>query len=126
MIYKPTQAEADIIKRCAAREAELRVTQVRLEPGIRCGESGAQPSMNIALVSNDPDWNDTDLFDHGRWADFRAGVPLTDDGRGIFDFYLYSRDPDSDLLGNVSAYVENGRLVRVHGYGNPKIDLWKA
>lgn len=125
MKYRPSKEDVAIIKRCAAREAELSVNGVLLQPGIRVGENGAQPNMNIALVSRDPDWNDTDLFDHGRWVDFRRGIELTPDGRGIVDFYLYSRDPDSDLLGNVTAYIERGELVRVHGYGNPKVDLWR-
>lgn len=127
--FKITHAEASILRECASRESQppIPVGRVKLEPGIRFNtEHPSKPrSMNIALVSDDPNWIDTDLHDYASWRQFTAGIDLTEDGRGIFDFYI-RRKADSylDLFGNISAYVENGKLVRVQGYSNQKT-LWQ-
>ena len=127
-IWKPTKAEVDAIKQAAAREAgRVPVGAVILDPGMRYNtkdngknEGACQTPrglLNIALVSDDPEWNDTDLNDYGAWADFRAGVLLTEDGRAIIDFYIRRRfDEDKDLLGNVTVYYAGGQITRIHGY----------
>ena len=125
MIYKPTKADIEIIKAAAARESVPRVSvgAVILEPGYRYNtKRQSLESINIALVSDDPEWNDTDLSDYGQWSEFRKGILLTDDGRGIVDFYIRKRgDPDHELLGNVTIRIEGGRLVKVHGYGQDAV-----
>jgi hypothetical protein len=128
--YKPTAEITKIIRQCAAREAmpSMAVSSVKLEPGWRCNLNATGPgerdSLNIAIVSDDPDWNDTDLAEHCEYKEFSKGVELTEDGRGIFDFYISNRHDESrEICGNVIAYFEGGEMVRVEGYGQPKV-LW--
>lgn len=105
-IWKPTQAECDLI-RSAARRAASGMT--KLEPAIRCGDS-VEDSMNIARVTHNEDWEGSELADFGTWALFRKGVPLTEDGRAVVDFYVQGRH---ELLTNVVAYYQGGELVEV-------------
>ena len=125
MNYKPTKADIEIIKAAAAMESVPRVSvgAVLLEPGYRHNTKRPSPeSINIALVSDDPEWNDTDLSDYGQWSEFRKGIPLTADGRGIVDFYIRRRgDQYQELHGNITIRIEGGRLVKVHGYGQDAV-----
>lgn len=120
MKFKINPEEIAILRQCAAHEAQPKVPlhRIKLEPGIRVNtETDRGFHMNIALLSDRLSWPDTDLHDYGRWADFKQGQDLTEDGRGIFDFYIRKiADPDGDLYGNVTAFVENDRLVKVIGY----------
>lgn len=124
MKWKPTPRECELIKKAAAREGRASVNSVLLEPGIRCNTVDDSKNAdvlggeyNIALVSDDPEWNDTDLVDYGEWAGFRKGVTLTEDGRAIVDFYIRKRgDEWAELLGNVSVYYSGGKIERIHGY----------
>lgn len=118
MKYKPTPADARIIRKCAERSAGY--GRVEICPGERYNIEGKYPNVrnfNIALLSDHPDWTDTDLWDNAHaWSDFRRGVVLTDDGRGIFDFYVYGPlGHHKELQTNVTAYYERGKLVRVEG-----------
>jgi hypothetical protein len=126
--FKITQAEADILKQCAQAESRsggsgLSLGNIWLEPGIRINVDKPEDfevSMNILLCTDDPDWEGTDLYDFASWKDFRAGVPLTDDGRAEVDFYVRSKrvHPSGDMLfGNVQCIVENGEMVRVGSTG---------
>ena len=118
-IWKPTQAQCDLIKRAAAKEGNVPLKAVLLEPGLRWNtDDGSKPqSINIALVSDEAEWGDTDLADMGYWEAFRKGVELTEDGRAIVDFYIRKRgDEWAELYGNVTAYYEGGHIVRIHGY----------
>lgn len=121
MKYVPTKDDCNIIRNAAAKEAVPRISvgAVVLEPGYRYNtDEDRGEAFNIALVSDDPDWNDTDLSDYGTWAEFRGGFELTPGGHGIVDFYIRRRgDVYHELCGNVVAIIENGKLVRVHGYG---------
>jgi hypothetical protein len=129
MKYVPTKEDIAMIKAAAAREALISVGAVLLEPGYRyCTDEGweGEGQMNIALVSDDPHFNNTDLADYGTWAEFRKGIDLTADGRGIVDFYIRKRgDQYSELLGNVTIHIRDGKLVRIHGYG-PNTDYFNA
>lgn len=130
-VWKPTQAECDLIKQAAALESMPRVSvgALRLEPGIRYSltPGNNRQSMNIATLTDREDWEDTDLADFATWQQFREGVPLTEDGRAIVDFYIRPRSGD-DLLGNVVAIYEGGRLVAIHGCGRSGRDYlaWLA
>lgn len=122
-IWKPTARECELIKQAAARESHCSVARVLLEPGIKTGPKWEQASeikrgdYNIALVTDDPNWNDTDLYEYGSWADFRKGVALTEDGRAIIDFYIRWRfDEEQELRGNVEVYYADGRLAEIRGY----------
>lgn len=115
--YRPTSEDKSIIRDCAKRSAGKK--RVEMNPGLRYNIDGKYPnvrSLNIAMVSDHPDWNDTDLWDNTyKWSDFTKGVELTEDGRGIFDFYVYSLGYHGELETNIVAYVEGGKLVRVEG-----------
>lgn len=126
-IWKPTSEQCKLIKRAAALEAKIPLGAVLLEPGERfnehdnakniAAESIPYGDLNIALISDDAEWNDTDLLDYGLWASFRAGVALTPDGRAIVDFYIRKRfDPHSDLNGNITVRYEGGRITQIKGY----------
>lgn len=118
-VWKPTAEEALMIKTAAAYEAGITVGAVLLEVGIRFNtRRDTEPgrSINIALVSDDPDWNDTDLAEYAEWREFRAGVPLTEDGRACVDFYIRRRfDAEGYLLGNVTLEYRDGSM-RIYGY----------
>jgi hypothetical protein len=116
MKYRPTKEDKQIIRRCAERSAGY--GRVELCPGTRYNtEQDRGEHMNIAMVSSHPDWDDTDLASNAwTWNDFTKGVELTEDGRGIFDFYVYGPlNYDKELQTNVVAYYEGGKLVRVTG-----------
>jgi hypothetical protein len=132
--FKPTAEQIDIIKKCAVIEAKSagfgRITEntVLLEPGIRCNltDHARDEHMNIALVTYETDsWGDTDLADYGTWADFRKGIELAPNGRGIFDFYLRQRnDPDHELISNITVYVIGGKMHYIDGVGGPD-PIWR-
>lgn len=125
-IWKPSAEECAVIKRAAAKESGLRFNRVLLEPGERTNDKNPELNeraniprgeFNIALITDDPKFADTDLFDYGRWSDFRKGVALTHDGRATVDFYIYARmDSNEELHGNVTVFYAGGRIVRIQGY----------
>lgn len=141
-IWHPTADECRILRACAEKSARAR--NVIMRPGSRYNvkatpeeherhrELQSQPGgdFNIRLISTDEDWNDTDLSDNSTtFAQFRRGVLLTEDGRAVVDFYVYTRlgfgrDYDEELQTNVQAIVEGGRMVRVEGTGDGV--MWEA
>lgn len=121
-IWKPTRAECAAIRNAAAREALPRIAPatVVLEPGYRWSKAHEDrgSNINVALVS-DTGLDDTDLADYGNWSEFTRGVPLTEGGRAIVDFYIRRRgDQYRELLGNVTVTYEGGRITRIRGYGS--------
>lgn len=109
-MVRPTKAEQNLIRamaREAARMCGERRPVVAVEPGIRT--NGDHESMNVLLVDASPDWSESDLFSHGSWADFVAGVP-SPDGRAEVDFYVSTID---GLACNVTAEYRDGALRRV-------------
>lgn len=122
-IYKPTAEEKQLIRACAQQSAGYK--SVEINPSTKISLNDGRIEMNVALISDDPDFGDTDLFDNAyRWSDFVKGVEMTSDGRAIVDFYVYNRGRDPELKTNVTAYVENGRLVRVEGTGDGT--MWRS
>lgn len=123
LIWKPTKFECEQIKRAAVLESQPGVKAVKLEPGIRhnCvpGNGGKPESINIARVTamRDGTWGDTDLSDYSTWMSFKRGVELTEGGKAIIDFYIYSpRGVDHlGLLGNLVVCYENGQLTSLRG-----------
>lgn len=123
--FKITQGEVDILKHCAAIESSppVSISNMLLEPGLRCNVEDptiTESSMNVRLISKDPEWNDTDLDDYGLWKDFRAGIELTEDGAGIVDFYIRKKKMSADddyLFGNIQCVIEGGKMVRVEAQG---------
>jgi hypothetical protein len=121
-IWKPSEAQCKVIKAAAALEAGIKVDQIKLEPGMRLNrqDDSVESSINIALVTKETDgsWGDTDLDDRVEWRTFRKGVPLTDDGRAIVDFYIHRYGLNDELHGNIIVHFENGQLSRISGYGS--------
>jgi hypothetical protein len=120
---RPTSAERRFVRECAARSAGER--RVEVCPSTRVLLEGDKtPQMNVALLTSDPSFEDTDLHDNAlRWSDFARGFELTEDGRAVLDFWVYSLGRDAELKTNVTAYYEAGRLVRVEGTGDG--EAWK-
>ena len=119
MIFKPIKADVLRIRTAAQREAKLEnIDTVVLEIGRRFSTVDASKrSVNIATISRDPEFEDTDLDDYEPWAVFRRGIALTKEGAGIFDFYIRKRgDVDRELLGNITVWIVNGTIMRIAGY----------
>jgi hypothetical protein len=126
MRHKPTSEEARIIRDCAQRSAGKGRVKINASTRISTVRD-SEPNMNVAFVTDgDLDTlEDTDLFSNClAWSDFTRGVELTDDGRGCFDFWVYSTGYWGELETNVTAYYRDARLVRVDGTGDGV--LWKA
>jgi hypothetical protein len=123
--HKPTREECRIIRACAERDAQK--SRVIIEPGERFNRMTGNVALNLALISTDPEWNDTDLHDHKSWSHFQRGFPLAEGGRAIVDFYVYSvrgLNEVDELETNVTAYWEGGVLVRVDGTGEKARGMW--
>lgn len=120
-VWKPSQAQCKVIKAAAAMESGIKADQIKLQPGVRLNmrDHDVESCINIARVtrSTDGTWEDTDLDDRVEWRTFKKGVPLTDDGRAIVDFYIHRYGIRDDLEGNVVVFFENGQLSRIRGYG---------
>lgn len=115
--WKPTSLQCDSIRDFAKREVQ---GLFRMEAGTRINlhNSDIEQSLNIALVAQTDNWADTDLHDFVSWAGFRAGVPLTEDGRAIIDFYCYSRE---GLETNISVYYKGGVIVKMGRNSAPRM-----
>ena len=122
-IWKPTQAECNLIKQAASREASprLTVTQVKLCPNNRVSLVDGDFNLNAALVSRQADHTqDTDLFDTQNWPAFRRGITLTDDGRAIVDFSIRHISGErfyegEGLYGHVTVHYEGGKITHIRG-----------
>ncbi len=63
------------------------------------------PNVNILLVTDHPDWNDTDLYDKfDDLSNWLADVEMTDDHKGLFDFWVY--DLNGELQTQVQVWIE--------------------
>lgn len=122
LTWKPTRDETQLIRECAARETGLRAGSLSIEPGYRRNVDTGCSAMNVAAISDDPDWDDTDTIGVGRWTDFAAGVPLTNNGRAIVDFYLYGKER---LRGNLTVTYAAGRIRAIHGVGRVHFEVAK-
>ena len=126
--FRPSRNDCALIRQYAEQAAQQK--RVKLEIGARFNrlDHRIPQDTNVALVSekmgDGRDWSDTDLADHLPWTEFTSGVLLTDDGAGVFDFWVYNRIPfDGDLETNVQAIYEGRRLVRIEEQGAV---LWRA
>ena len=124
MKYKPTSEDKKIIRRCAERDAGFKRVEICASTRFNVNDYKRE-HMNVCFVSDDPNFSDTDLADNSfKWSDFTKGVELTSDGRGRFDFWVYSTGPDAELQTNITIEVENGRLMSVEGTCHGV--MWKA
>ena len=110
--HRVTKEEKEIIREAARREGGRKI-----EVGyrIKLDAPHHDPQMNIALLTDDDDFDGTDLFDHRDWKDFCRGFELAENGKAIVDFYVYSTGYHGELEGNVTAYWLHDRLERVEG-----------
>jgi hypothetical protein len=116
-VWKPTADECKRIRDFTKREVR---GLTRMEGGTRINlqDGTIEQSLNIALVAKTEDWQDTDLNDFISWAGFRAGVPLTEDGRAVIDFYCYSRD---GLETNIAVYYKDGAILKMGRTGSNRM-----
>ncbi|AXH59610.1 hypothetical protein [Pseudomonas amygdali] len=134
-IWKPTQAQCDLIKQAAVLESCPKGTlgQIKLDPGARYNTSHPDTpvSFNIAQVSSLPDWSDTDLYDRADWKTFRKGVELSQQGTAIIDFYIHARTDAiatklDYLLGNIVVFYADGKLFAIRSIGHRGHDYLPA
>jgi hypothetical protein len=134
MKYKPTADDLRIIRKCAELDAGYGKVEICPSTKNNMVDRSKEDNMNILLVTNDPvdlmmtvdhNCSDCDLADNAFiWGDFTKGVELTEDGKGIFDFYVYGPlGYNKELQTNVTAYYDGGKLVRVDGVPNVR---WQA
>ena len=116
-VWKPTAEECKRIRDYTKQEVR---GLTRMEAGTRINlqDGEIEQSLNIALVAKTEDWQDTDLNDFISWAGFRAGVPLSEDGRAILDFYCYSRE---GLETNIAVYYKDGAIVKLGRTGSNRM-----
>lgn len=131
-VWVPTDAECEVILKAAVIEAcpSVPKRQLNLEPGVRFNldDDSIEPHMNWHLVSELENGDDTDLADHATWAEFRAGVQLSELGTALVDFYISHESKDQKLqgyglLGNVTVYYEEGRIWKIQGVRNPSYNI---
>lgn len=82
-------------------------------------------ALNILLISDDPDWADTDLNTTHPWSRMRDRHELAN-GRALFDLYIYERPAfgeTGDLVCCVQAELDARGLAVVHADGNR--DIWR-
>lgn len=116
-VWKPTADECKRIRDFTKQEVR---GLTRMEGGTRINlqDGEIEQSLNIALVAKTEDWQDTDLNDFISWAGFRAGVPLTEDGRAVIDFYCYSRE---GLETNIAVYYKDDAIVKMGRTGSNRM-----
>lgn len=124
--WKPTPAQCALIKCAAVLESTPRASlgQIKLCPGLRYNthDTTLPSHINIAKLSKQPLWEDTDLADRLSWDAFRNGVELCEDGTAIVDFYIHARTEAMAakldyLLGNVVVFYRDSALSAIRGIG---------
>jgi hypothetical protein len=114
MRFKPTSAEKKTIRALANTVAGRSVTTMRATLRHNVNDNSIEPNINIARVTRLPEgWSDTDVTDSNGWDVFADGFYLTDDGRGVVDFYVYETSGDRELRTNIQVHVENGQLAKI-------------
>lgn len=111
MKYHLTNHDIQIIKEIAGRSI------TRIEAGIRFNmEDDTKPeSVNILIVSDTGDWDETDLADHISLNELKKyGFDLDKNGEAELDFYLYNKD---ELVTNMSASFDTAGLVAAYNGG---------
>lgn len=116
-LFRPTAAERHRIRNAAANEAKIPARSVVLQIGQRRSTTGRGSAINVATISDDPEFADTDFDDeYHPWSAFAKGVKLTTDAKGIFDLAIRRRgDADHDLHGHVTIYIEGNQVTRICG-----------
>lgn len=82
-------------------------------------------SINIRAISDDPDWEDTDLNQTHDWSRIRERHQLVD-GQALFDLYLYERPVAAhagDLVCCVQAELDATGLLAIHA--DSDMNVWR-
>jgi hypothetical protein len=110
---KASRTDAVAIRHWA--QIQTRIKGIRIEAGERYNVADdRRANLNIRLVSDDPDWNDTDLNDFVDWASFlRTDIQPDAQGRVLVDFYISSLGPHAEMQDNVQAEWIDGVLTRI-------------
>lgn len=126
-IWKPTQAECDLLKKAAAKETGYPMKHLRFTAGKRYNtdHDGMPEDMNWLLVSKlvgEELGQDTDLADDLDWETFRKGVNLSQEGSAVVDLYIRPiNEATADkhhydhLMGNIVVTYEGGKITRISG-----------
>lgn len=109
-IIKPTREELAIIRQTCEKACQKEGQKLkRIEVGKRCSLSkDVAASVNILLVDETKDWEDSDLFDFVDWNNFKKGFDATENGSAVVDFYCYDKE---GLCTNAQAVFRDYRLV---------------
>lgn len=111
-----------IIRQCAKDQAKRWVGASKvssIEVGERFNLDTEKHSTNIFDISNDPEWNDTDLWTTHPLTGSINKLMLVD-GKGLFDLYVYT---DDGLACNIQAEFDEQGLLAVHA--DIDNNIWK-
>lgn len=125
-IIKPTRQELKIIRDAgimAARREGGKGT-IKLEAGQRHALKAPfdRCSVNILLVDDSPDWDNSDLYTTVDWEDLKKGFEAAPGGKAELDFYCY--DCNYELCDNIQAVWINKKLFWVGRYGSDGVDYF--
>lgn len=99
--YTPTNRDLKRIENYAFKTAGIHTGYLEISRRVNVDAPDYNPEINILLISNHPDWEDTDLWDsYDNLFTWLTDVEMTDDGRGLFDFWVY------DLGGELQTQVQ--------------------
>jgi hypothetical protein len=113
---KLSTADVATLRACAEREARRHsgARKFKIEIGERYSLNGRGKATNIRLISDDPEWNDTDLNTTRDWGEIRSPIELSAKGEALLDLYIYERGDGADLVCNVQAEIDAAGLAAVH------------
>lgn len=118
------QDEIRTIRKIAEKVARGRCL---IEIGDRVSLKGAGHSINILLISEGLEHDDTDLHDYAPWSDIRGHIPLTEAGSALIDLYLSEPmkfGERGEMLDQIQVGIVDGRLAHIYNNGNTPI--WSA
>ena len=113
----------EIAESVARRHSSAR--RFAIEIAERVNLTTGDAALNIRAISNDPDWEDTDLYTTHPWSRVRERHVLAN-ARALFDLYIYERPgvgETGDLVCCVQAELDEQGLVAVHA--DSAKDIWR-
>lgn len=103
--FTPTPKMIHQIEHYAFKSAGIRTGYLEIGRRENVEQSDIDPNINILMVTDHPDWDDTDLY--GKFNDLSTwltDVEMTDDHKGLFDFWVY--DLNGELQTQVQVWIE--------------------
>jgi hypothetical protein len=125
---KFTKAHATQARKIARIETGLRKVYLAAGERYNIDKGTDDTNINIAMLTNDPGWEDTDLYDNSTYLEELIGKEIEEkDGKVLIDFYIYSDKTECgsyvDLESNVDLTWMNGKIVAAYGTEQGAIDL---